>query len=77
MIIIAQEKLPEELLPNEVTVYERSDGTFGLVMRCPRCNEVTTGDTHKYNKETKSITPSLRHPCGYHGHLTNGEFVDC
>lgn len=64
MIIIAQEKEPDELLPNEGIVYDRDDGTFGLIMRCPRCNEVTTG-THKYNKETKSLTPSLVHPCGY------------
>jgi hypothetical protein len=77
MIVIANDKDPSDLLPSEVIVYSREDGTHGLIMRCPRCNEVTTGDTHKYNKETKSITPSLRHPCGYHGHLTNGEFVDC
>ena len=75
MIIIAQEKYPEELLPNEVIVYSRSDGTFGLIMRCPKCNQVTTG-THLYNKDTKSLTPSLVHPCGYHGYLTNGEFKD-
>ena len=75
MITIVRDKLPEELLPNEVIVYVRNDETFGLIMRCPKCNQVTTG-SHKYNKETKSLTPSLVHPCGYHGHLKNGVFVD-
>lgn len=75
MMVIKQEKYPEELLANEGIVYSRNDGTLGLIMRCPKCNQITTG-AHIYNRETNSLTPSLRHPCGYHGYLTNGEFKD-
>ena len=82
-LILAPDKLPNELLPGEGIVFAYPDGTIGMIVCCPKCGcsmaSITEG--HKYDKETQSITPSLVHDtkfggCGWHGWLTNGEFKD-
>ena len=57
-----------------IRVSSREIESYGLHMCCPQCGKSTTGP-HKYNKETKSLTPSIVHSCGYHGYLTNGMFT--
>lgn len=57
------------------------DDKYGLIIVCPKCGRATAG-RHIYNKETKSLTPSIVHNkdlggCGYHGFLTNGVFTEC
>lgn len=83
MIQIRNDKLPSELEPNEVIEFTRHEErgnpekitSWGIIMVCPKCGEPTTGK-HLWSRETMSLTPSIVHPCGYHGFLTNGEFIN-
>jgi hypothetical protein len=63
-----------------MVVFYRTDNTYQLIWICPACGQRTTGK-HKYDKETKSLHPSIVHDltlggCGFHGWLTNGWFKD-
>lgn len=52
--------------------------SYGLIMCCPKCGKVSSGP-HKYNIETKSLSPSIVHGiegCGFHGYLTDGIYYD-
>lgn len=59
------------------------DGNKGVAMVCPGCGRISApraNSTHKYDPNTKSVTPSIVHDpkfggCGWHGYLTNGEFA--
>lgn len=83
MIVIKNDKVPSELLENEGIIYQRRDDkanpekatSYGLIFRCPKCKEATSGP-HKLDVATLTLTPSIVHPCGYHGWLRNGEFSD-
>lgn len=83
MIVINNDKIPIELDENEAIIYERREDkdnpekatSYGLIFRCPKCKEATSGP-HTWDRETLSLTPSIVHPCGYHGWLKNGEFTN-
>lgn len=71
---IVQEKIADDLLPGEAIVTDIGGGKNGLILCCPNCGKAS-GGSHVYNKETKTLSPSIVHDgCGWHGHLTNGKF---
>lgn len=72
---IAQEKIADDLLPGEGIVTDIGDGKIGLILCCPNCGKAA-GGSHVYNKETQTLSPSIVHTCGWHGHLTNGKFTN-
>jgi hypothetical protein len=63
-------------------VFNTELGWTQLIICCPGCGKVSgSACKHKYNKETQSYTPSIVHDidlggCGWHGFLTNGEFIE-
>jgi hypothetical protein len=78
--------------PGDMIRSHNSDGTlYGFFIACPRCGQfgvVTIGSKSTANwvviggttddVTTLSLQGSiLKHCCGWHGHLTNGEFVSC
>lgn len=77
-LIDSEDVYPDDLKPGEAILFEYPDKTLGLILSCPSCGKAGSSVTgnHKYNPETKSITPSLDNKCcGWHGHLTNGKFI--
>lgn len=62
-------------------IFSYGDGRHGLIIVCPQCGKVSGTDKHIYNKETKSVTPSIIHAvelggCGWHGFVMDGWFKD-
>lgn len=62
-------------------IFEYPDKTLGLMLCCPSCGRASASSTgnHKYNPETKTVTPSIIHDtklggCGWHGFLRDGKF---
>lgn len=62
------------------------DGTpGGYAYRCPGCGSedwLPLSRSHAWTMtgtiESPTLWPSILHrPCGWHGYLTNGEFVPC
>lgn len=49
--------------PGRALVFEYPDKTLGLILCCPQCGKAGTSSTgnHKYNEQTKSVTPSIIH----------------
>ncbi len=55
----------------------------GAIMCCPGCGQ-RSGPRGKwtYDAATRSLSPSVKHDvelggCGWHGHLTNGQWIGC
>lgn len=54
-----------------------------LIIVCPGCGEKSSSaQTHKWDAETLTYTPSIVHDkelggCGWHGWLTKGIFTEC
>lgn len=79
--------IPLNLVDDNDLLLNKGDGLIftdgdklGLIIVCPKCGKKTSG-RHIYNKETRSLTPSIVHNqelggCGYHGYLTNGVFTE-
>lgn len=69
--------------PEKPGEYIPAPGNKGVIMCCPGCGKLSAprdNTKHIYNPETKSVQPSIVHDqelggCGWHGHLTNGEFI--
>jgi hypothetical protein len=74
----------ELIKPGDASEYD-DHGVIKLCWCCPKCGMATTtanGHTHIWNRETKSLKPSIIHAkelggCGWHGFLTNGMFKGC
>ena len=69
--------------PGRALIFTYQDGSLGLILCCPQCGKASSSSTgnHKYNEETKTVTPSIIHDlklggCGWHGFLKNGKFVN-
>jgi hypothetical protein len=88
LAVIKQDAYPDELVRGECIIYVRNDKdgnlvSHGLIICCPKCGKTSTGP-HTYNKETKTLNPSIvcnsitdeGIKCTYHGWLKNGIFTD-
>lgn len=69
--------------PCDGAVYKRKDGTQGMVISCPKCGHVATGNhileiTESGKQKFYTLTPSLVMSgcCGWHGWLTNNIFIE-
>lgn len=73
--------------PGYVILSQDSQGMKSFLIACPRCGEIgaarqgqhwtpTSGDWDDVT--SLSLSPSIaKSCCGWHGYLTNGEFVPC
>jgi hypothetical protein len=77
MVRIIQHKDTSEFEKNDVEVFERKNGTFGLIVCCIDCGYVhACSDRTNYNPETKTLDKStICGNCGFHKTLKNGEWV--
>lgn len=86
-------KLEADAKPGSVMFTTRSgvDGTTGMIIRCPGCNEQSAldinypGSTHRTSWDMKKKVPLTLHPsvhhatdlggCGWHGWIKEGFWV--
>lgn len=71
--VIANDKYPDELQKGEGIEVD-CDSKMNLILGCPACGKSSYGSNHVYHPETKTVTPSIVHVCGWHGYLKNGIF---
>lgn len=74
----------DELLQNKgdaMVIFNPELGWNKLIIVCPSCGKHSaSAGSHKFDEATLSYTPSIVHNtelggCGWHGWLTNGEFI--
>lgn len=84
MKLVPPDTDPEDMVKGDVFIMTRSQsegkcpaGSSTIVSACPQCGFVAYHAPHIYDHNTRSVTPSLRClQCDFHGHLTNGVFIN-
>lgn len=69
--------------PGDALRVKGHEGRLQLIICCPKCGKVSgSAGSHTFDPNTNSYYPSIIHNkdlggCGWHGWLTNGEFITC
>lgn len=76
MVQIVKGKEYDEFEKNDVEIFERRDGTYGLIVCCIECGYVhACKETTNYDPKTISLSKStICGNCGFHKTLKNGEW---
>lgn len=78
----------DQAKPGDARYWKAPDGAEGINFQCPcGCGSLlgvsfgNRGWTWNGNREKPTVRPSILHSspggCGWHGYLTDGQFVEC